>query len=78
MIGYIGRYPYTSLNADLDARQTRQNAYCVFAALSGQRSPWSKNAIAAMLGNMEVESGINPGRWQGLIDTDPTRAYLSL
>lgn len=75
MIGYIGRYPYTSLNADLDARQTRQNAYCIFAALSGQRSPWSKNAIAAMLGNMEAESGINPGRWQGLIDTDPTRAY---
>lgn len=25
---------------------------------------WSINAIAAILGNMEAESGINPGRWQ--------------
>lgn len=26
---------------------------------------WTKNAIAAMLGNMQVESTINPGIWQG-------------
>lgn len=25
---------------------------------------WSKNAIAAILGNMEAESGINPARWE--------------
>lgn len=31
----------------------------------GQR--WSKNAISAMLGNMEAESGINPGIWESLI-----------
>lgn len=27
---------------------------------------WSRNAVAGMLGNMETESTINPGIWQGL------------
>ena len=27
---------------------------------------WSKNAVAGMLGNMESESTINPGIWEGL------------
>lgn len=27
---------------------------------------WSLNAIAGMLGNMQSESGINPGIWEGL------------
>lgn len=30
---------------------------------------WTSNAICAMLGNMEAESGINPGSWQVLNDT---------
>ena len=25
---------------------------------------WTMNAIAAIVGNMQVESGINPGRWE--------------
>lgn len=28
------------------------------------RHGWSDNAIAAILGNMQPESGINPGRWE--------------
>lgn len=31
---------------------------------------WTKNAIAAMLGNMQVESTINPGLWQGMDEFD--------
>lgn len=27
---------------------------------------WSKNAVAGMLGNMQTESTINPGIWEGL------------
>ncbi len=27
-------------------------------------SGWTMNAIAAIVGNMQVESGINPGRWE--------------
>ncbi len=35
---------------------------------------WTKNAVAAMLGNMEVESSINPGVWEQL-DSDPEHFY---
>lgn len=27
-------------------------------------SGWTENAVAAIVGNMQVESGINPGRWE--------------
>lgn len=30
---------------------------------------WTVNAIAGMLGNFESESTINPGRWQGDVET---------
>lgn len=31
---------------------------------------WTRNAICGMLGNMETESTINPGIWQGLVSYD--------
>lgn len=31
---------------------------------------WTDNAIAAMLGNMQSESTINPGIWEGLVPYD--------
>lgn len=36
---------------------------------------WTVNAVAGILGNMEIESGYNPWRWQGddiLASTDPS------
>lgn len=36
---------------------------------------WSINAIAGMLGNMEIESTINPGIWQNLDDTRPDLGF---
>lgn len=49
---------------------------------------WSLNAIAGLLGNMQTESGINPGIWQsldegntslgyGLVQWTPATKYLS-
>lgn len=33
---------------------------------------WTLNAICGMLGNMQIESSINPGRWEGdIIGGDP-------
>ena len=32
-----------------------------------QPDGWTLNAIAAMLGNMETESTINPGTWENLL-----------
>lgn len=41
--------------------------YTYFSALG-----WTDNAIAGMIGNMETESTINPGLWQGReIPSDP-------
>lgn len=39
-----------------------------------QSKGWTKNAVAGMLGNMQTESSINPGIWEGLID-DPEAYY---
>ena len=38
------------------------NAIYIYSALSD--AGWTLNAIAGILGNMQSESAINPGRWQ--------------
>lgn len=38
------------------------------------KAGWTINAISAMLGNMESESNINPGIWEGLT-VDTSRGY---
>lgn len=40
------------------------NAQYILDYLTGQA--WTKNAVCGMLGNMQTESTINPGIWQGL------------
>ena len=50
-------------NYALTLAQMRQNANNVKAYLEPRG--WSINAIAALLGNMQTESWINPGVWQG-------------
>lgn len=62
---YAGNY-YTS------QYQREQNALMVWSFF--EQYGWTKNAVAAMLGNMEVESSINPGIWEGLND-DPEAYY---
>lgn len=48
------------------------NANHIVRVLTGKG--WTKNAVAGMLGNMETESTINPGRWQGGI-VHPAQGY---
>ena len=36
---------------------------------------WSKNAVCGMLGNMQVESTINPGIWEGLNSGATNKGY---
>ena len=36
---------------------------------------WTKESICGMLGNMETESTINPGIWQGLIEGNMSGGY---
>lgn len=41
-----------------------------------QQRGWTANAVAGMLGNMEVESSINPGIWEDLT-TDPEAFFAA-
>lgn len=51
-------------NRYLTSAEMHQNAAYIWWFLS-QRG-WTANAVAGMLGNMEVESSINPGIWESL------------
>ena len=53
-----------SKNAYLTQAEQEENATYIWWHLIVQG--WTTNAVAGMLGNMEVESTINPGIWQRL------------
>ena len=67
MIYNINGY-WTSSDLPLDADQQEHNARGLFTML--YRLGFTPAPICAMLGNIEAESGINPGRLQG-ISVDP-------
>ena len=74
-----------SSNVALPLHQSFINAHYIFMYLKSKG--WSDNAIFGMLGNMEDESYINPGKWQdfpsnppegyGLVQWDPATYYTS-
>lgn len=74
-----------SNNRPLTRSEMLVNANHIVGVLTGKG--WSKNAVAGMLGNMETESTINPGRWQsgivhpaqgyGLVQWTPSTNYTS-
>lgn len=53
-------------NRYLSKGEMQNNAKIIHSYLTS--CGWSSNAIAALLGNMESESTINPAIWQGLIE----------
>lgn len=64
-IGSYGEYygnEYNSSNS-LNLEQMKLNARYISNSLLDYG--WSLESISAMLGNMQIESSINPGRWQG-------------
>ena len=63
----------TSANRYLSADEMQGNAAYIAAFFLGRG--WTSNAVAAMLGNMESESGINPGIYEGLDSTSDTNGY---
>ena len=67
--------------------ETEQQANALYIAVFLNAKGWSKNAVAAILGNMQAESSINPGRWQnddvgntangyGLVQWTPATKYI--
>lgn len=56
----------TSSNAFLVAYGAAQTANAQYILNYLCSRGWTKNAVCAMLGNMQTESSINPGIWEGL------------
>ena len=84
-LGNFGQYignDYNSSNS-LSMDQMKINAKYIRSYLLNEG--WADNAIAGLLGNMQHESSINPGRWQGdnvgkgpaygLVQWDPYTKY---
>lgn len=83
--GTYGNY-YGSLYSEsesLTQSEMEVNASYIYKALSG----WSINAVSALLGNLQAESTMNPGRWQsenvgnteggyGLVQWTPASKYI--
>lgn len=62
--GAVSKGDVTSGNFYLTKSQMQKNARYIYAYLRAKG--WTLEAIAAMLGNMEAESTINPGIWENL------------
>lgn len=56
--------PWISGNRYLTLQETENNGYIVYPFFISQG--WTPQAVCAMLGNMQWESGINPGIWENL------------
>lgn len=79
---YFGSYYEES--ETLTPTEKKTNARYIYSYLKSQG--WTINAIAGILGNMEHESALNPGRWQGenvgggpaygLVQWDPWTKYV--
>lgn len=85
--GAYGAYYGTSYtkSESLTLEQMQVNAYYIYLYLTDMG--WSVESISGLLGNMQHESSLNPGRWQsdnvgvgpayGLVQWDPFTKYTS-
>lgn len=61
--------PWISGNYELTLAEMQNNVDMIHAFFRAQG--WTDNAISGMLGNMQAESTINPGRWEsGVVNPD--------
>lgn len=85
--GTLGSYYGSTINSSssLTTEQMKVNAAYISKFLTA--AGWTINAICGMLGNMQAESSLNPGRWQsedvgntslgyGLVQWTPATKYL--
>lgn len=63
--GRYGSYygSYWGESAPLNIAQMEVSALYIYSALTDKG--WTQEAIAGLLGNLQHESSINPGRWEG-------------
>ena len=62
--GIFGSYYGTPFNesSPINSEQMDVNAYYIYRYLTSKG--WTLESICGLLGNMQHESGLNPGRWQ--------------
>ncbi len=60
-------------NSYLSMSQMKVNAQYILDYLRARG--WTKNAVCGMLGNMQTESTINPGIWEGLKSGNTSRGF---
>ena len=86
--GTYGNYYGSTYNSSASLNRSKQelNATYIWNAL--RPYGWTLNAVCGMLGNMQSESAINPGRWQsdrvnnmsggyGLVQWTPATKYIN-
>lgn len=85
--GLFGEYYGSTVGTSeaLNTGQMQVNAEYIYSYLIDKG--WTTNAIAGMLGNLQAESSMNPGRWQnddvgntsggyGLVQWTPATKYI--
>lgn len=85
--GVYGGYYGSLYNESSSLSQTQMNLNAVYIATYLISKGWTIFAVAGILGNMQAESSLNPGRWQsedvgnssggyGLVQWTPASKYL--
>lgn len=67
---------YTNAYGTMSEAEIRNNVYIL--ARYFREQGWTDNAIAAMAGNMWVESYVNPGQWEGTAPVGSTYSGFGL
>lgn len=63
--GICGQYYGSYLSESKALTETQMDLNATYIATYLMSMGWTQNAVAAILGNMQAESTLNPGRWQG-------------
>lgn len=85
--GIYGSYYGTLFSESEPLTESEMKVNATYICIYLLNKGWTKYAIAGMLGNMQAESSLNPGRWQsedvgntnlgyGLVQWTPATKYL--
>lgn len=77
--GYVTKADVTINNRSLTESEQQLNARYIWQYLGSKRDNkegWSLNAVAALLGNMQAESSINPGRYEAYTYNESSSLWL--
>ena len=73
--GYLGDYYGSTFSESEPLSQEEMNVNADYILRFLELNGWTGNAVCAILGNMQAESTINPGRWQSDIVGGTSNGY---